>query len=478
MIGQARIAHLSRISVGRGVASQVGVEQPNPTHPRKSHPWVDAGSVDPASAVGAADGRDRWLGWVAVAAVLMGAGWGSNQFTPMLLVYRHALGLSAVALEAMFAVYALGLIPGLFLAGPLSDAHGRRLPVLGAATASLTGSLLLIAGARSPALLYVGRFVVGLGSGAAFGAGTAWLRDLSLLAPRNADPARAARRAAVAMTTGFAVGPLVSGLLAQWGPASRVVPYLPHVAFMAAALCAAARLAPETITRRTQFSLGGGLPAGRLRRRFRRSVAAIAPWVFAAPAVAFAFLPAAVGADRLTDGVAVTGAVTALTALAGVLIQPAGRAIDALQWRWPVGTIGMLACAAGLVLGAYAVQVRSLWVLAPCAAVLGCAYGLCLVSGLIEVGHLARPETLGSLTAVFYALAYLGFATPYLLTLASPIAGYRTLLLILAAMALTSAAVVASAPRPPAAAAVGDRGPEDPPATSGVVLEQPVAAVE
>jgi hypothetical protein len=408
---------------------------------------------------------------MAVAAVLVGAGWGSNQFTPMLLVYRHALGLSAGALEAMFGVYALGLIPGLLIAGPLSDARGRRLPVLGAAATSLVGSLLLIAGSRSPALLYVARFVVGLGSGAAFSAGTAWLRELSPSPPGNADSTRAARRAAVAMTTGFAVGPLVSGLLAQWGPESQVLPYLPHVAFMIAALAASARLAPETITRRTQLSVGAGLPAGRSRRRFWRSVAVMAPWVFAAPAVAFAFLPAAVGADRLTGGVAVTGAVTALTALAGVLIQPAARALDAPRWRWPVGMVGLLVCAAGLALGAYAVQVGSLWLLAPCAAVLGCAYGLCLVSGLIEVGRLARPEAVGSLTAIYYALAYLGFATPYLVTLASPLAGYRTLLLILAAAALTSAAAVGSAGRTAANAAVGDRTPEVPRDKSGVVLE-------
>ena len=195
--------------------------QPNPSHPKKKRLWVNAVSVDPASADGAAAGRGPWPCWMAVAAVLVGAGWGSNQFTPMLLVYRHALGLSAGALEAMFGVYALGLIPGLFLAGPLSDARGRRLPVLGAAATSLVGSLLLIAGSRSPALLYVARFVVGLGSGAAFSAGTAWLRELSLLPPGNADSTRAARRAAVAMTTGFAVGPLVSGLLAQWGPEAR-----------------------------------------------------------------------------------------------------------------------------------------------------------------------------------------------------------------------------------------------------------------
>ena len=362
------------------------------------------------------------------------------------------------------------LIPGL-LAGPFSDAKGRRRPILAAATASLLASLLLIAGARSPALLYAGRFVAGLGSGAAFSAGTTWLRELSLRVPGNADSARAARRAAVAMTAGFAVGLLLSGMLAQWAPAPRVLPYLPHVAFMVAALFVVARLVPETVTRRTQLSFGAGLPAGRSRRRFWRTVALIAPWVFAAPAVAFAFLPAAVGADRLTGGVALTGAVTALTALAGVLIQPAARALDALRWRWPVGMVGLLVCTAGLVLGAYAVQTGSLWLLAPCAAILGCAYGLCLVSGLIEVGRLARPDAVGSLTAVYYALAYLGLTSPYVLTLATALAGYRTLLLIAAALALTSAAVVARAGRSPADAAVGDHGPEPPPDASRLAME-------
>jgi Major Facilitator Superfamily len=471
IIAQQRVADLQRISARARPLSEVRAGPPNPSQPQTER-LREIGALRVGSASrqrsAATGGRQ---GWMTMAAILVGAGWASNQFTPMLLVYRHALDLGAGSLDAMFAVYALGLIPGLFLAGPLSDARGRRLPVLGAATASLVGSVLLIAGARSPALLYVGRFVVGLGSGAAFSAGTSWLRELSLLAPGNADSARAARRAAVAMTTGFAVGPLVSGLLAQWGPASRALPYLPHVAFMVAVLFAAARLAPETITRPRRLSLGAGLPAGQPRRRFWRSVAVIAPWVFAAPAVAFAFLPAAIGADRLTGGVAVTGAVTALTALAGVLIQPAARALDARQWRWSVGMIGLLVCAAGLVLGACAVQIGSLWLLAPCAAVLGCAYGLCLVSGLTEVARLARPEAVGSLTSVYYALAYLGLTTPYLLTLAGPLAGDRTLLLIAAALALSSAAVVACAGRPAAKASVDDRDRGALPDKHGVVLD-------
>ena len=57
-----------------------------------------------AAAGAAADGRAaaasrmrRWLGAGAAACVV---GWGANQFTPMLLLYRARLGLSAPVVEA------------------------------------------------------------------------------------------------------------------------------------------------------------------------------------------------------------------------------------------------------------------------------------------------------------------------------------------------------------------------------------------
>ena len=137
MIAQQRSAELQRAGARARLAREVRAGQPNPRHQKKKHLWVDAVSADSASGQGAAAGRGPWQCWMAVAAILVGAGWGSSQFTPMLLVYRHALGLGAGSLEAMFGVYALGLIPGLLIAGPLSDARGRRLPVLGAAAMSL-----------------------------------------------------------------------------------------------------------------------------------------------------------------------------------------------------------------------------------------------------------------------------------------------------------------------------------------------------
>jgi len=383
--------------------------------------------------------------WLPVAAVLLGTGWGANQFVPLLLVYRPALGLGTGTLEAMFGFYALGLIPGLLLAGPLSDARGRRYVVVPAAGLSLVASLLLLVGADSVALLFLGRLLAGVTSGIVFGAGTAWLREISARAGTGEQAS--ARRAAVAMTAGFALGPLVSGLLAQWAPSPRLVPYLPHIVLMAVVLVLL-RGAPETVggaRRRVRLAVPG---VGSVR--FRRVVAPMAPWVFATPAIAFALLPSVVNAGSVTNGTALVAVVTSLTAFAGVLIQPLARRLDADGGRNRAAITGLLVAAAALALAAITAQAHAIWLLVPCAVLFGSAYGLCLVAGLVEVGRIADKDALAGLTAAYYAITYLGFAAPYLFALAAHLASYPTLLAIAAALALATAALV-SRPEPEAA---------------------------
>ena len=389
--------------------------------------------------------RDR-PAWRPAAAALLGTGWGANQITPMLLIYRQTLGLGTGAVEAVFGVYALGLIPGLLLAGPFSDARGRRAVVIPAVATSLLASLLLIAARWGVAPLFAGRLLAGMSSGAVFGAGTAWLRELSRTPLRGAGDQTAARRAAIAMTAGFALGPLVAGLLAQWAPAPTVVPYLPHVAVMAAILVLL-RNAPETVAADDRGFRAVRLSAPGLRSpRFRFVVAPMAPWVFAAPAIAFALLPSVVGAGAAPDGVALTATITALCALAGVLIQPLARRLDGHARDSRAAATGLLALAAGLVIGAATAGTGQDWMLVPSAIVLGGAYGICLVAGLVEIHRIADGRSLASLTAAYYALAYLGFAAPSLIALGSHLASYASLLLIAAAIALGTAAAVSRAP--------------------------------
>ncbi len=108
-------------------------------------------------------------------------------------------------------------------------------------------SLALIAGEHSLGMLYLGRFLAGVCSGAAFAAGTAWIKELSV-APydRFAGEQAGARRAAIALSAGFGLGPLVAGLLAQWAPHPLLTAYLPHLAVMLTALVLLAGT-PETI---------------------------------------------------------------------------------------------------------------------------------------------------------------------------------------------------------------------------------------
>jgi hypothetical protein len=378
--------------------------------------------------------------WLPVAAALFGIGWGANQITPMLLVYRHALGLGTGTLEAVFGVYALGLIPGLLIAGPLSDARGRRAVVVPAVAMSLVASVLLTGATLSVVLLFAGRLLAGVSSGAAFGAGTAWLRETSLPPLGTASDHTAARRAAVAMTAGFALGPLVSGIVAQWAPSPTVLPYLPHLAVMAV-VWVLLRRAPETVTagrRRVPRLSTPGLRS----RRFRTVVAPMAPWVFAAPAIAFALLPSLAGAGQAANGIALTAAIAALCALAGILVQPLARSLDLRPGRNRAAAAGLLVLAAGLVLGAVTAHAREVWLLVPSAIVLGCAYGMCLVAGLVEVQRLAGSNGAAGLTAIYYALTYLGFAAPYLIVLGTHLASYTVLLAVAALLALGTAALI------------------------------------
>jgi predicted MFS family arabinose efflux permease len=389
-------------------------------------------------------GHPSRLAWLAVAAALLGTGWGAQQFTPMLLLYSRTLGLGTGTLEALFGVYALGLIPGLLVGGPMSDAWGRRRVVVPAAVLSLAASVLLAAAGHLVVLLFAGRLVAGVSSGAAFGAGTAWLREISRPPwGTSSDPA-AARRAAVAMTAGFALGPLVSGLLAQWAPAPAVTAYLPHLALMLVVLVLL-RGAPETHLAGTRRPLRL-TPPGLRHHRLRTVIAPMAPWVFAAPAIAFALLPSVVGAAHVTDGIALGAAITALTALCGVLIQPLARHLDASARGNRAATVGMVVLAAGLVLGAVTAASGQVWLLIPTGAVLGSAYGLCLVAGLVEIQRIAGPHELAGLTAAYYLLAYLGFAVPSLLVLAAHLASYAILLALVAVLALATAGYLARRP--------------------------------
>jgi Major Facilitator Superfamily len=344
--------------------------------------------------------------WVRVALVMFAVGWGANQFSPMLIVYRHALGLSASEIAGLFAIYAATLIPGLLAGGPLSDRFGRRACVLPFAALSPVATLLLVIGPHSLPLIAAGRALAGLCSGMVFGPATAWVQDLS------GGYALSARRAALALSAGFGLGPVVAAFLAQWAGDPLVVPYLPHLALGTAAL-AIGLTAPGPRRAQARPGVAGHRwpPAALRTREFWLGVALPAPFVFGSVSLAIVVLPEEVTSARtLSAGYA--GLMTVLAFAAGIGVQPAARRVAAR--RPHAGIIaGLGAAAAGAAVSVAAVAGPSQVLAGVGAVLLGLAYGLCLVCGLHDAEQLAGPRDRGTVLAAYYVLAYLGFAAPY-----------------------------------------------------------------
>ncbi|HTU76049.1 MAG TPA: MFS transporter [Trebonia sp.] len=362
--------------------------------------------------------------WLKVALVMFAVGWGANQFSPMLIVYRHELGLGAGAIAGLFVIYAVTLVPGLLIGGPLSDRLGRRAVVLPFAALSPVATLLVVAGSRDLWVIGAGRALAGLCSGMVFGPATAWVRDLS------EGDGLSARRAALALSAGFCLGPVVAALLAQWAPAPLVIPYLPHLALGTVAF-AVGWTAPDARLKRRPAAGRSWPPAPVRARQFWLRVAPPAPLVFGTVSIAIVVLPEEVTSARSLSA-AYAGAMTALAFVPGIGIQRLARRLVP-----ETGVIiGTAAAAAGAVAGAFAVASGSRLLAGLAAILLGMAYGLCLVCGLRQSERLSDDHDRGAVVACYYVLAYLGFCAPYAVTGLNALAGQQATLPILAAVAL------------------------------------------
>ena len=369
--------------------------------------------------------------WTAVFVVAF----GTNVPTPLLLVYRDELGLTSDALTGAFAVYAAGLVPALLLAGPASDRFGRRPVVVPFVVLSVLTSLLFLGAGSSTFLLFLCRFLQGAVSGVVFSVGTAWLAELV------DDPGRSARLTTAALGGGWALGPCLSGVLAQWLPWPTVLPYLMHVALMAVGLALLPGV-PETLApadRRRGALVNLGVP-GPARRPFLLVVVPIAIGVFTFPSTAVTVLPLLLTPTMPEIAVAITGFVAGVTLLTGTLAPPFARRLGPAA-----GPVGLGIGAVGLGLALLGVALHSWPILIPTALLLGLGYGLCLTGGLTLVGELASPTARGALTGTFYACAYLGFGVPLLLSVigganrgvagfVGPLAGLAVVVAVVAAL--------------------------------------------
>ncbi|MFP5076673.1 TCR/Tet family MFS transporter [Rhizobium sp. YIM 134829] len=180
---------------------------------------------------------------------------------PSFLAELTGDSLSDAAIDGGWLLFVYSAMQFLFapLIGNLSDRFGRR-PILLASILTFAIDNLICALATSYAMLFIGRILAGI-SGASFSTASAFIADVS----DDSNRARNFGLIGIAFGTGFALGPVIGGLLGEFGP---------RVPFFGAALLSfvnfviALFLLPETLPKslRRPFEWRRANPLGALRQ--------------------------------------------------------------------------------------------------------------------------------------------------------------------------------------------------------------------
>lgn len=379
------------------------------------------------------DGRDQRGGpganravFAGVLAVLLATGWAANHFAGLLPAIREHQHLGVSTLDAVFGIYAVGLLPGLLIGGRASDAWGRQPVAWVGSAAALLGTVAMLLSLDS-AVLLVGRVIVGVGVGFAISSCTAWASDLR-------GPSGAANAGAI-LSAGFAIGPFVSGLLASAGQSGIRVSFAIAAAIVVLATVAGV-LAAQRATVTAPAPAPGPESSMPLRQGSTRALSwaiPLAPWVFASVTLAFVTIP-----TRVHTGFAapmVAGIATLIANGVSALTQIVARA---RRWGPQAGTAGALLAAFGYAITAVAPPTMALGLGLSMLVVLGCASGLLLREGLIDLEAAAPQRVRGALTGAFYTVSYVGFGLPLLLSTVPK--DSAIILAVMAVLALATAA--------------------------------------
>ncbi|POX60481.1 MFS transporter [Streptomyces sp. Ru62] len=355
-----------------------------------------------------ASARRHGVGFSLIAFAFLTAMAFSTVPTPLYPLYMAKDGFSTFMVTVVFAVYAVGVVISLILAGHISDWVGRKKVLVPAIGLELIAAVLFLTDTSLPVLL-AARLITGLGVGMVTATATAHLHELHTAHRPGASTQRFELVSTAANIGGLGIGPLVAGLLAQWVTGPLRTPYIVFAALLLASIVAIA-LTPETVEeqlvrpayRPQRISVDHGDRAGYI---------AAAAAGFASFAVFGLFTSVAPGfvagslhhPSRALAGLivfAVFGAAATAQSLTTRLTTTAKRGL------------GLLAQAAGvatLVIGMHTANLAAFLV---GGIVAGIGAGVLFKASLGTVAALAVPAKRSEALAGLFLISYLGLTAP------------------------------------------------------------------
>ena len=351
--------------------------------------------------------RHRLGFWMIALAFLIAMAFGTVP-APLYPLYQANGGFSTLLITVIFAVYAVGVVASLLLAGHVSDWMGRKQILIPALGLELVAAAIFLTSQSLPWLI-VARLITGLGVGMLTATATAHLHELHTRHRPDASSQRFEAVSTAANIGGLGVGSLVAGVLAQYVDAPLRTPYLIFAGLLLLSIVAV-MLTPETVEEKLVR------PAYRPQRisadhgdRPGYIVAATAG--FASFAVFGVFTSVAPGF--------VVGVLQHQSpALAGLVVfavfGPAAAAQTLTSRMRPdtkLGT-GLAAQGLGLVVLTVGMHATNLPAFLVGGAITGVGAGMLFKAAVGAVATMAAPEMRGEALAGLFLISYLGLSLP------------------------------------------------------------------
>lgn len=335
---------------------------------------------------------------------------GTALISPLYALYKEAWQLQTSDISLIYVMYMGGALCGLLFLGRLPDRVGFR-PMMqwGMGLALIGTGISLLA--WNMASLNVGRVIVGVASSMITTSATLGLSKLS----RHGNVQRVAMVTGFLMAFGFGLGPLVGGIIGQWGPAPLVITYIPTLILGALALSALCRLKlPDNVKPESARRLGLRDVLPSLTWPESNSSRAFV-LTCCLPFLAFGVfgLYASMAPLFLDKLVPWHGPFVSGTAIALILFSSA--VFQVIAARMPTHWCG----AAGLVSLALsnAILMANLWAGSAMLFALGVlltalGHGMTMLAGMSMINRLATSGNRSGLLATFLVIGYLGSMVP------------------------------------------------------------------
>lgn len=328
---------------------------------------------------------------------------GSNLPSPLYSEYQQIFGFSSIVLTLIFAVYALVLIPSLSFFGQLSDRIGRKKILLAGVLITVCGSIVF-ALASNTAWLFVARGLQGLAAGMMSGTATAALIELHPKQNRKA----ASLIATIATAGGTAIGPVLSGFLAEYGPASISLPFVTHLFLFIPGLIALL-IMPETVDLANTGKWQMQLPTVPADIRFLFIIGAMTGFItWSVSAFYTSLVPSYVSDLMGIKNLILTGGVVFVMLAISAMTQLFFKGLS-LQRSMTFGLLLLITGLAGIVV---AVPLQSMSFLLIGTIIIGFGWGLAFMGSMALVNEVAPPKQRGHVVSSFYIILYLGVGIP------------------------------------------------------------------